>query len=88
MPRDITIGDQIFRIRSWKRREIKAMRKAGFAIGKLNAETMDDAMDYVFANTFDQETLDRIDELPNRDVLSLWSGWLAENFGGGDEVKN
>lgn len=85
--REVTIGDHVFRVRPWKRREIKAMKKAGYALGGLNAGNMDEAMDYVFERTFDQETVERIEDLDNRDVLDIWKAWLSENFGG-DDVKN
>lgn len=86
--KDVTINDQVFRVRAWKRREIKQMRKDGFALGSLDAKNMDDAMDYVFNKCFDPDTIERIEDLDNKDVLKIWQGWLSENFGGGDEVKN
>lgn len=86
--REIEINGRTFKVRSLKRKEIKALRKQGFILIDLKPENAEEAQDKVFEMVFGPDDIAAIDEMDNRDVMILWRAILAETYGAPEEEKN
>jgi len=88
--REIKVGnpEQSFDVRPLKRGEVKKLKADGLDINNLTPENADDCLDRVFDMIFDDRDIERIDELPNPDALTIWRAILKESFGSKEEEKN
>jgi protein-tyrosine-phosphatase len=76
-------------IRPMKRKEIKALKKKGFDLRKIESEKIDETMDAVFDVLFTKDELKEIDGLEEKIVFhKLWPEVMKETFSSPDEEKN
>ena len=85
--RELTIEGKTFTIRPLKRKEMKALKKQGFNLAKLDPETMDDHLDQILEMVLPGR-LEEIDDLPPKATNDIFSAILKESYGDKTEEKN
>jgi hypothetical protein len=84
--REKTIDGITFEISPLTRGHRKKLRAEGVDVNQITEENCFDVQDRVFGLT--TSPADRVDELAERSVQTLWGEVLAETFGDPDETKN
>jgi len=85
--REITVENITFQIKHLKRSEVKALKKEGFVIGKIDNEQMDDWIDRMIEMSLPGR-LAEIDDLPPKASYKIFEAILKETFGDKVEEKN
>jgi hypothetical protein len=85
--REITVENITFQIKHLKRSEVKALKKEGFIIGKIDNEQMDDWIDRMIEMSLPGR-LAEIDDLPPKASYKIFESILKETFGDKVEEKN
>jgi len=85
--REITVENITFQIKHLKRSEVKALKKEGFVIGKIDNDQMDDWIDRMIEMSLPGR-LAEIDDLPPKASYKIFEAILKETFGDKVEEKN
>ncbi len=85
--REVTIDGHVFEVRPLKRSEMKALKKQGFNLGKIDPAEMDDWLDKIMELALPGR-LEEIDDLPPKAANQLFEAVLKESYGDKTEEKN
>jgi hypothetical protein len=84
----VNIGGEDMKVRGLLRKEVKDLKKEGFILSDLRDDNVDDAMDKVFEIVLTKEDIAKIDELPNRESIKVWTAILDLTYGNEVQEKN
>jgi len=88
MSRKVKVGDNELSVRGLKRKEIKALKKKGYEIGKLKIEQVDDLIDEILPMIFNKKDVELIEDSPYKVSVQIWTAILKETYGSAGEEKN
>lgn len=83
---EVRIGDEIFKVRGLKRREIKTLKEKGVNLAIMTSENSDSSMEEVTKLVFGEDR--RIDDLFEKEYYYLFKKILDLTYLSPDEIKN
>jgi len=88
MAESIEINGREIAYRGLKRKEVKALKKEGFDLGRLDTEDVDEAMDRLFDTVLDPSDIEFLDDQVNRASYDVFKAVLAATYGDPAAEKN
>lgn len=85
--REIEFEGRVFAVKALKRSQMKALRKEGFILGKIESDQMDDWVDKIIEMACPGRMAE-IDDLPPKAAHAIFDGILKESYGDPAESKN
>jgi hypothetical protein len=80
-------GEKTFEIRGLKRGEIKALRKKGFSLAKIDPAEADILADEIVGMILG-DAVAAADELPNREYVRIFTDIMMLTYGSEESEKN
>lgn len=88
MAENIEINGREIKYRGLKRKEVKALKKEGFDLGRLDTEDVDEAMDRLFEKVLSPDDAAFLDEQVNRASFDVFKAIMAATYGDPAAEKN